>query len=495
MLVNHDITEYDINSFTGETQTKKTTFFETIHNHLKIDALERDYKEIVDGFQNSMEQSIQSSENSMLPTFDSSCAKNNKITGNCAVVEIGGTNLRIAVVHISGDRKLKTVFKESWEIDNNRKHIDCSFFEWIVEKFISSIGTDTLKMIKDIYGVIKLGVGWSFPLIQAEGPNKGKISEFGKGFTISNEYRQKDLKDIFEKAFMKQSILIDVCSIVNDSISSFITGSFMDNSDIALVQGTGVNACFSMHCDLLSEFKRKKLNPRILNQNVVINNEASFLGHHLATYITLEEVERYPHWATIISGDAALPHMCSSMGVFQPLELLTSGKYLPVTIELLGAKYLNSSWFTKIKEKHLSSKLFAEIYQLENPIDLYEALYISGKGDTIATEEDFLKLKIIINRVIYRATLIFSAYIISLVKFRMKMKMKMNNFANSTREEYVNISVTGSIFRKFPEYKDAVISHIHERHGQHEIPRILFNYPQDSTIYGPAIAALVFSTP
>jgi len=77
----------------------------------------------------------------------------------------------------------------------------------------------------------------------------------------------------------------------------------------------------------------------------------------------------------------------------------------------------------------------------------------------------------------------------------MKMKMKMNNFANSTREEYVNISVTGSIFRKFPEYKDAVISHIHERHGQHEIPRILFNYPQDSTIYGPAIAALVFSTP
>lgn len=128
-------------------------------------------------------------------------------------------------------------------IDQN-KHLDSSFFNWVTEKFKSVIGPNIIDSLKNLKGNIKLGITWSFPIIQADAPNRGKISDLGKGFSMDNSFKGKDLKDIFENAFANANIPVEVYSIVNDSISVFIAGSYFNNSKLGLVQGTGVNSCF-----------------------------------------------------------------------------------------------------------------------------------------------------------------------------------------------------------------------------------------------------------
>jgi hexokinase len=446
----------------------------TLNKYFKLDELENDFDLITDQFESSIYESLLKSENCMLPCFNVSCDGKIKPFGLFAVLDIGGSTLRISVVEFLKNNQATCIVNKSWLIDDSNKHLDESFFKWIVNNFISIINKELLLKLKNnLNGKINVGITWSFPIIQNKAPNRGIISDLGKGFSISEKFKGKDLKDIFECYFESSNIPIEVCAIVNDSISVFIAGLFFNNAKLGLVQGTGINSCFLIDSNMLGETKRECFQNNENISNYLVNTEASFLGHHLSDYITPVDHELNNTWKLLKDDHYLPPHLTTIYGVFQPLELLTSGRYLPEIIRLIiVGRFINvnfSNNFLSNEEKFeygLSATRLSDLYQNNN------------KSTEI--NDDSMHLNLIVDTIISRASMVLASYIIAL--------LRVTKF---TDVENLDISVVGSVLQHFPGYKEKVLEILIVKSKTQNIPNLKFKFIEDSSIYGAAIASFV----
>lgn len=422
----------------------RTDKLDAIRHYFKIDDLRNEIQDVRDGFEDCILESLYCSRNCMLPCFNTTVGDLIEPTGSVVVIDIGGSNMRIGVVEFLKNKAVQCKVNKSWNIHSSNKHFNRGFFEWVTNHFneVIDMADDDLR---NSNGKLKVGITWSFPIIQDKSANNGIVSDLGKGFSISDEFRGKDLKYIFESSFERAGIFIEVCSIVNDSASVLVAGSYFNNSKVALVQGTGVNSSFLIDSSYLSADKCT-----VPDNPLIINAEASFLGHHLSKYVTPADIELNELWKRIDDEKLDPPHMTTAYGVFQPLELLTAGRYIPELVRLVGKR---CGLF------HPSLPPFDESYSLtgEDLISLY------GKDTPI---------KLITDVVIERASIVLVAYLETLLKV-----------LGVDSSKATEVSVVGSMLQYFPGYRNRV---------EQLLPaNVSLSFIQDSSIYGAAISACV----
>ncbi|KAG0672441.1 hypothetical protein C6P40_003125 [Pichia californica] len=456
----------------------------SINEYLNIDKIESDFDLITDKFEESIYEAIEKSKNCMIPCFNVACDKSIQPNGSFAVIDIGGSTLRVSVVKFLENNKANCLVNNSWTIEDGNKHLDRSFFKWIAKNFKSIIHKDLISELTNEKGYIKLGITWSFPIIQNESSNRGIVSDLGKGFSISDEFRGKDLKDIFEDCFQDNDIPIEIYAIVNDSTSVFVTGSYFNNSKLGLVQGTGINSSFLIEPSLLGN-EKKKLLPSVMNDGskLLINSESSFLGYHLNDYICSADRRMNMIWDLMSYDDITPPHLTTdAYGVFQPLEIITSGRYIPEIIRRIFVGILESDDDVVITESNEYSLTAEFLAGLSECSDLSK--FRNELEELIGVEniklEDLNTLKIITETVIYRASIILSSYIIALVRV-----------TKFTHLENLEISVVGSMLQYFPDYKETVLDILEVESQDGKLPIISFDFIKDSSIYGASIAAFV----
>ncbi|KAG0687274.1 hypothetical protein C6P40_002573 [Pichia californica] len=459
-----------------------------LNEYLNIGKIKNDFDTITLNFEESIYQALNISDNCMLPCFNVVCDKQllSQPTGSFAVIDIGGSTLRVSVVKFLDGNNAHCIVNKSWTIEDSNKHLDRSFFKWIAFNFASLINDDLRNELKNNDGNIKVGITWSFPIIQNESSNRGIVSDLGKGFSISDEFKGKDLKDIFENCFQNNGISIKIYSIVNDSISVFVTGAYFNNAKIGLVQGTGVNSCFLIDQSTLGEKKRGILKNTKDDKQLLINSEASFLGSHLHDYICNADKKMNQNWNLMGDEDIIPPHLTTDKyGVFQPLEVLTSGRYIPEIVRRIMVERLCKNSLISIDETKsmysLSAEFLASLYQRHDRTEFKEELEeLLSIGNLNLKSEDLNMLKIITETVILRASLILSSYIIALVRV-----MKF------TKLPELEISVIGSMLQFFPNYKETVLDILETESKKGDFPQISFDFIKDSSIYGASIAAFV----
>lgn len=460
---------------------------ESLKSYLNIEELEDDFELITSKFKESIYESILKSNNCMLPCFNMVCDENDEPHGSFAIIDIGGSTLRVSVVNFLKDRKAECTVNKSWLIEENMKHLDRSFFKWAADNFKTVIDANLQESLKNSRGNIKLGITWSFPIIQNVAANRGIVSDLGKGFSISDEFKGKDLKDIFEDTFNGSNVPIEVYSIVNDSISVYITGSYFNDAKLGLVQGTGVNSCFLIDAKLLGNEKKEKLKSNIEDTKLLVNTEASFLGYHLNKYITNVDCEMNNSWKLMDNDDYLLPHFTTDQyGIFQPLEIITAGRYIPEIIRRIAiAKINNNDILCHISksgadaEYSLSAETLSRLYQCDD-IEKFKLIL----QDMVPTDDisikDLNNLKIITKLIIHRASLVLASYILAL--------LEVTNFKDTPTLE---ISVVGSMLQYFPGYKEKVLEILRFKTIEHNTPQISFDFIKDSSIYGASVAAYV----
>ena len=116
--------------------------------------------------QAELRQHMISSPQCMLPSFNYELPTG-KEQGTYLALEVGGSNLRIALVELNG-RNLGMRIQRTmcFPIDMTIRQLkECDFFDWMAERIGDLLGTDS-----EFLGYIKgneplpMGVAWSFPI-------------------------------------------------------------------------------------------------------------------------------------------------------------------------------------------------------------------------------------------------------------------------------------------------------------------------------------------
>lgn len=437
----------------------------------------------------------------MLPNFNISPTGDE--SGLYLVVDLGGSTLRVAVVTIappdgkyaSRIDRIDVVVEKKWLISNKYKVINRDFFKFIGSKIMETIHKQEVLKLSD---VIRAGITWSFPL-DTTSYNNGKIRHVSKGYTIGEDVSDKDLKQLFESVLQEEFTLqVDIRSILNDSLAVYAAGAFLDDKmRLAMVLGTGFNMCCSL------EANKDGMHPsKLIDKKMLINTELSLFGQHLcddfATKYDAIIDNRFNnfkhHFKTYLQPDP------DTNTIFQPHELMTSGRYLPELARLVLAELIEDGEIFKDFEKsELNSIVNDEYDGFEGELMCFinESHDFNAIGEKlcqvyqwrkIVLNSDIVIIKYVIKAIIQRAAFIVANAIIAFFKLIKQYNKK------EELKGLLTIGYVGSVLNHFHNYRNLIISYVNSSEDAktcgYEIDLKLI---ENSSIIGAAIGAAYYS--
>ncbi|KSA03703.1 uncharacterized protein AC631_00515 [Debaryomyces fabryi] len=489
----------------------------SLSSNLSIVPKTRLEKAVQEFTQNVDPCSLKYHSDSLLDDFNESLSENSKLTmlpnynisptgmeeGNFLIIDVGGSTLRVAVIRIdpfvaeSEDRskRVHIIIEKKWHINDSSKTIDSEFFKWLSSKVYETLQEQNLIKVDDL--VINTGISWSFPLEQVS-HNSGKIVYVGKGYTIASDIYNQDLKSILEKSLSNNfNINIDIKTIINDSLAVYSAGSFLDkHMKLALVLGTGFNMCCSLNTSKLHEGKK-------LHQDaILLNTELSLFGHTLISDLASKYDSKIDKRFDLKEATLNFkPHMTVdplTNDIFQPSELMTSGRYLCeltrlILIDLIEAKEI----FTQLHDKELSpifrnyegitGQLVCFISEVDDETLIIDKLCDEfGWNKSSITLSDISKLKIIVNSVIQRAAFIVAIAMVSFIKL-------LNHHNGCYGQDLLTIGYVGSVLLHFKNYRKLILKYVNDNEDIKRLNiRIDFKSIDNSSIVGAAIGAAYY---
>ncbi|ROW09518.1 hypothetical protein VMCG_02286 [Cytospora schulzeri] len=311
------------------------------------------------------------SENQFLPTpISESLLRhvNGADRGRYFAIDIGGSNLRVGFVELlagngdggktngsstSGDYdapRLHRHLERSWPIGEHLKHGNADgLFSWI--------GQCLAVVLKDAYeawgpesasdwsmGVTPMGVTFSFPMVQRS-VSEATLLPMGKGFAITSnlDLGHQLLKGYEEHRERWRLPKIRIAAIANDAVATLVSFIYQfpakhnQKAAMGLICGTGANATIPMRLSSLHPSKRPETVSVIYGQSaddvrIAVNTEWSING----SAPPLRRLGLISRWDTELDQAGELPG-------FQPLEYMTSGRYLGELGRLIFVDYLTSA--------------------------------------------------------------------------------------------------------------------------------------------------------
>ncbi|CUM63943.1 uncharacterized protein PRCAT00001531001 [Priceomyces carsonii] len=449
---------------------------------------------LVEDFKEALQQN---SRMSMLPNHN--ILPTGREHGNYLAIDLGGSTLRVALIMIDPSlacennfNRIHTLVEKKWLVDNNFKVMDYDFIRWIGAKVSETLNSQTLLAPRN--NTINVGVTWSFPL-EMVSHNSGKIVHVSKGYEVSPEIFQKDLKMLLETVLANDfDISIDVKAIINDSLAVYAAGTFYDSyTKLAIVLGTGLNLCYSLPT---AEIPPQK---SLGKESALYNVELSLFGQHLLEDFSTKYDLLIDNRFSLVDSFHFKSYMTTdpiSQSIFQPSELMTSGRYLPELTRLVLIDMIDAG------------ELFKDIKNLKRLYEPYDGLtgrmlcYIDENNSfssikQILHEEynwpleqisvlDIVKLKDLVNSVIQRAAFIVATMIVSSIKL-IKYHNKNENY------DHVMVSSVGSVLEYFNRYRNLITEWINKNEDIVDMGlTVEFMHIENSSIVGAAVAAAYY---
>lgn len=437
----------------------------------------------------------------MLPNYNISPAGDEN--GLYLVVDLGGSTLRVAVVDIapqdekydSRSDRINVVVEEKWLISNEYKVINRNFFKFIGSKIMETIEKQKILKLSDI---IKTGITWSFPL-DTTSYNNGKIRHVSKGYTIGDDVYDKDLKQLFESVLQEEfNVKVDIRSILNDSLAVYAAGAFLDDKmRLAMVLGTGFNMCCSLEAS-----KDNMHASKLIDKRMLFNTELSLFGQHLCDdfatkydAIIDDRFDNFKHHFKTYS----LPDPETNT-IFQPHELMTSGRYLPELTRLVLAELIErKEIFTEFDSEELNLILNVKYDGFEGELMCFinESHDFDAIGERICqvyqwkkiiSDSDIFIIRYVIKAIIQRAAFIVANAIIAFFKL-----IKQYNRLEDLKG-LLTIGYVGSVLNHFHNYRNLVIDYVNSSKDAKACGyKIDLELIENSSIIGAAIGAAYYS--
>jgi hexokinase len=285
------------------------------------------------------------------------------LTSSCR----GGTNLRVGFVELLADGaegpnnegapvngkgssvfeakaprlpRLRRLLERSWPIGEQLKDSNAdNLFDFIGDRIAVVVKQACTEWGLRRDEELPMGVTFSFPMEQ-QSLQEATLMPMGKGFRLDSK---ADLGAYLLTGYEEHRgnlPRIRVAAIANDAVASLVSFVYQYRAEpyqkavMALICGTGTNATIPLKLSSLKESKRPKTVNVIPGQagddvKIVVNTEWSING----TGLLLSSCGIITRWDMILSMSVEKPG-------FQPLEYMTSGRYLGELGRLIFQDYL-----------------------------------------------------------------------------------------------------------------------------------------------------------
>ena len=317
-------------------------------------------------------------------------------------------------------------------------------FDWMAEKIEAMLaeGSETCG-----YGdeALPVGLAWSFPIEQTS-LRGGKIQGMGKGFHTSHTVIGQDLGNLIVAACHRRGLNLYVNAIVNDSSAALLCRAYSEpTTSMSLILGTGTNAAVYLPVSCMGAGKFGLRDPAWYAQAemVITNTELSMFGKGI-----LPETR----WDDHLNRSHKLPD-------FQPLEYMTTGRYLGELFRLIIAEAVDEAGlFDGVLPEPLRVP-----YSLDTTIlaalEADNSAHLSRSGAYLEklwcmtnspSQSDLLFLRAVAEPISNRA----AAYLaVALHALRTLQKDTYINPTTPSGTPKTSIACTGSVIEKYPNFR------------------------------------------
>lgn len=306
------------------------------------------------------------SDNQFLPTpiSESLLGRQGKVVnpGRYLAIDIGGTNLRVGFVELLADGpsnegvsvdekgfssfaahspRLRRLLEHSWPIGDQLKNLNSeNLFDFIGDRIAVVVQLACKEWGFKPEDELPMGVAFSFPMEQTS-LQEATLMPMGKGFALDSKVDLGAyLHAGYEKYRGRELPRISVAAIANDAVASLVSFVYQyramnhQKACMALICGTGTNATIPLRLSTLKESKRPNTVSVIPGRTaedpaIAVNTEWSING----TQTVLTSLDVITKW------DRSLNMTVERPG-FQPLEYMTSGRYLGELGRIIFEEYL-----------------------------------------------------------------------------------------------------------------------------------------------------------
>lgn len=439
------------------------------------------------------ESLLEGSELTMLPNF--SIHPTGDEHGNFLVIDLGGSTLRVAVISISPplegvtrEERVQLVTSRKWQVDNSNKVVDDKFFAWIGSNIKATLESQSVILAD---ATINTGITWSFAL-ESTSYNSAKILHMGKGYEVSKDIQGRDLKQVLEASVLKHHQLkINVESIINDSLAVYAAGSFIDsNTKLAMVLGTGLNFC----CQLATLDRIHDLKHLGSEEELLFNSETSLFGQEMVEPFATKYDCIIDSRFGAVPGFA--PHMSldpETNAIFQPSELLASGRYLPELVRLVfvelvekGELFTNQKQLGRIHAPYegVDGEFLCFVHECDD--DLQVAAKIEkqfGWASGLVLPSEVMSVRLLVDAVIRRAAFIVAISIVAFINLLATHNGEMSN-------KVVTIGYVGSVMTYFNNLRSMIGDYVNQcSFAREQGVQVVLQEVHESSVVGAAIGA------
>lgn len=261
--------------------------------------------------------------------------------GEYLAIDFGGTNIRCYKYEVKKG-EIKVIENIAFSLITEDKNYTTN--EYSLEDIFNLI-VDNLEKIIDKNKEYFLGYTFSFAT-QSLSKKNAVLIDMAKGFELKNA-QNVEINELFTKILKQRNLKIELISIINDTTATLLTGNYYNkNVDIAMIIGTGHNACFKSQ------------------SGEIINMESGYMSKGIPlSYFDYSLLDKLKSANNTI------------------LEVLTGGKYLgaiaqEITDELYASEFVKnklevtSTILTKAINEELGKEFSAEEKEILKQIGL-----------------------------------------------------------------------------------------------------------------------------
>ena len=269
----------------------------------------------------------QSSDISMLPSYQHTLPTGNE-RGDVLALDVGGSTFRIALISLKGKQPqggngLQVRKMRSFVIDKPIRDLKGeAFFDWMADRIGEILAEYHPQSINGTSNPpLPMGMSWSFPIEQTS-PRTGNLLAMGKGFCATHGVEGRDLSDLITFACQRKGVNVEMRAIINDGAATLLSQAYRDpTTRMSLILGTGTNAgvFFPVRTLASKKFGVRPDSWYAAAKHVLVNTEISTVGKNILPTTK---------WDDDLNAKHPIPD-------FQPLEYLTTGRYLGEIVRLI----------------------------------------------------------------------------------------------------------------------------------------------------------------
>lgn len=293
----------------------------------------------------------------------------------------GETPVNGASAKSDEEPRLRRLLEHSWPIGEHLKNENAdSLFSFVGKSVATVVERARLEWGLDRHDELPMGVTFSFPMVQ-KSVSQATLMSMGKGFAITSKL---DLGSHLLSGYeVHRGDLprIKVAAIANDAVATLVSfiyqfrGRADQKAAMGIICGTGSNATIPLRLSSLHPSKRPETVSVVPGQEdqdvrIAVNTEWSING----SAPPLRKFGLISRWDTELDLAGEAPG-------FQPLEYMSSGRYLGELGRLIFVDYLTSvlgfrlvDLPSKLQRKFGLSTTFLSHYKPKDTQSLLEQL-------------------------------------------------------------------------------------------------------------------------